>query len=396
MLPTRSVDDVLALIDARFTALPTEEVASADALGRVLAADAIAARDVPPFDRAMSDGLAARSAETVGASSYSPLPLQLATLADALLANGATAVGAGERLPQGADCVVPPEFTQSGPAGTVEILETVAPESEIERYASHFVRGATMLRSGRRLRPSDVALLATAGVDRVTVTRQPRVALVLAAGAAMAGEVESNASILQPLVARDGGALVSVSRVERTALAIRQAGIAAAADIVLVVGGPGRGRDREAGAALADGGKLDVAELALAPGGNLAFGRTGGGSWLFALPGAPVACFWAYEMIVGRAVRGLAGRDAAMPFRQAAMRLTRKLVSAIGMTEVCPVRRHEDGVEPLPGFSPFNLLALGRADGFVVVAEGSEGMPAGTVVPVHLFDDDAVPMTADP
>ena len=45
MLPTRSVDDVLALIDARFTALPTEEVASADALGRVLAADAIAARD---------------------------------------------------------------------------------------------------------------------------------------------------------------------------------------------------------------------------------------------------------------------------------------------------------------------------------------------------------------
>jgi molybdopterin biosynthesis enzyme len=41
-------------------------------------------------------------------------------------------------------------------------------------------------------------------------------------------------------------------------------------------------------------------------------------------------------------------------------------------------------------------LALGRADGFVIVAEGSEGMPAGTVVPVHLFDNDAIPMTPAP
>jgi molybdopterin molybdotransferase len=291
---------------------------------------------------------------------------------------------------------VPPELTQSGPTGTVEILETVAPESEIERRASHFARGTTVLRSGRRLRPPDVALLATACVEHVIVTRRPRVALVLAAGAAMAGDAESSASILQPLVARDGGALVGITRVERTAAAIRQAALAAAADTVLVVGGPSRGRDGDAGAALADGGKLDVAELALSPGGSLAFGRTGGGAWLFALPAASAACFWAYEMIVGRAVRRLAGRDPVLPFRQVAMRLTRKLVSAIGMTEICPVRRQEGGVEPLSGFSPFNLLALGRADGFVIVAEGSEGMPAGTVVPVHLFDNDAIPMTPAP
>jgi molybdopterin molybdotransferase len=63
-------------------------------------------------------------------------------------------------------------------------------------------------------------------------------------------------------------------------------------------------------------------------------------------------------------------------------------VSAIGTTEICPVQRIDDGIEPAMGYSPANLLALARADGFVIVPEGSEGMPAGAVVPVHLFGED--------
>jgi molybdopterin molybdotransferase len=395
MLPTRSVAEILALIDARFAALPAEEVAAAAALGRVLAADVVAAHDFPPFDRAMIDGLAVRSAETVGASAYSPLPFQRALRSDALAPNAAMSVSAGQQLPPEADCIVPAELTQPGTAGVVEVIETVAPEREVERRGSHFTRGTTLLRAGRRLRPPEVALLATAGIERVSVTRRPRVALVLAAGETPQ-DADTNASVLQPLVERDGGVVAGVSRIERTADAIRQAVSAAAAEVVLVVGGPSQGRDRDIGAALGGGGKVEVAEIALQPGGSLAMGRASGGAWLFSLPNAPAGCFWSYEVVVGRAIRRLAGRAPAMPFRRFAMRLTRKVVSAIGMTEICPVRRQGGDVEPLTGSSPYDLLALGRADGFVIVGEGSEGMAAGAVVPVYLFDDDGAAMVPDP
>jgi molybdopterin molybdotransferase len=143
---------------------------------------------------------------------------------------------------------------------------------------------------------------------------------------------------------------------------------------------------------IADSTKLEFAEIALTPGGSIAMGFTDSAR-LFSLPAAPVACFWAYEIVVGRAIRRLAGRNAMLPFRRGSMRLERKIVSTIGMTEICPVRRSNGGVEPSPGNSPANLLALARSDGFVIVPEGSEGMPAGTILQIYMFDDIATDVT---
>src|SRR6185436_18343994 len=61
-----------------------EEVAVADALGRVLAADVRAAVDVPPFDRSNVDGFAVRAADTFGAEELSPR--RLAVVGDDLAA----------------------------------------------------------------------------------------------------------------------------------------------------------------------------------------------------------------------------------------------------------------------------------------------------------------------
>jgi molybdopterin molybdotransferase len=381
MLSTHSLDDVVALIDARIRALASEEIAAAQAFRRVLAADIVAAADFPPFDRAIVDGVALRSAETVGASAYNPLAFRVVANTAGLEANTAMRVRAAGRLPLEADCVVPDELVQSGAAGTVEIIEALAPENEIERRASHFARGTALLRAGNPLRSVDLGLIATAGVERVAVVQRPRVAIVLST----AGAADAVASILAPLVARDGGVITRVGHIEWTRAAMAAA--VGDADLVLMVGGPTHGRDQESAAAFAQAGTLEVAEIALSPAGSLTIGTTGS-TWLFSLPGAAAACFWAYEIVAGRAIRRLAGRSPAMPFRQASLRLKRKIVSAIGTTEICPVRRLDDGIEPASGYSSANLLALGRADGFVIVSEGSEGMPAGTIVPVHLFGED--------
>jgi molybdopterin molybdotransferase len=103
------------------------------------------------------------------------------------------------------------------------------------------------------------------------------------------------------------------------------------------------------------------------------------------LPGAPAACLWAYELLAGRAVRRRAGRDPALPFVRRDMTAARKIVSAIGMAEVVPVRcLSEDRVEPV-AWAAAAIAVPVRPDGFVIISEGSEGAPAGALVTVYLY-----------
>ena len=61
-----SVEDALDLVLARVRPLPAEPVALADAAGRVLAEDAVAAIDLPRFASSAMDWFAVRSADTPG------------------------------------------------------------------------------------------------------------------------------------------------------------------------------------------------------------------------------------------------------------------------------------------------------------------------------------------
>lgn len=68
-----TVVEALNWLDARLSALAAEKVELSQAAGRVLAADVVASRDIPCFDRSMMDGFALHAVETHGATSYNPL-----------------------------------------------------------------------------------------------------------------------------------------------------------------------------------------------------------------------------------------------------------------------------------------------------------------------------------
>jgi molybdopterin molybdotransferase len=107
---------------------------------------------------------------------------------------------------------------------------------------------------------------------------------------------------------------------------------------------------------------------------------------VFLLPGAPAACFWAYELLAGRGVRRLAGRRPEPPYGATRARLARKIVSRIGLVEPVPVAAvGEDRVEPVGSFLEGGLAAGAGSDGFVLVPEESEGLPQAAEVTVHWF-----------
>jgi molybdopterin molybdotransferase len=375
-------------VDARTSPLGPEAVALDAAMGRVLAADIVAAADVPDCDRAATDGYALCAAETVGAGSYNPALLRLVAASDVpgrpdACAGSAVRLAAGAVLPAGADVVVSRELAQETGDGRVEIIDTAAPGDNVERRGGQVRRGAALLPSGRRLGPVELAALAATGVARVGVIGRPRLHLV---HIAPVGPVrDANGPLLRALVARDGGTIVAERRIGRERAAIAAAIAAAAdADLVLVTGGTGLGDNDEAAAALAESGELAMHGLALRPGGSVGIGRVGA-ALAFLLPGAPQSCLWAYELLAGRAVRRLGGRDVRLPYALRRLTASRKIVSAIGFAQICPVRcLGEDRVEPTVSFDEAGLFAAALADGFVIVPEGSEGFAEGATVEVYL------------
>src|SRR5262245_1450103 len=390
------VADVLAWIDARPAPLGAQEVILAQAAGRVLADDMTTTVDLPPFDRSAVEGFAVRGEETIGASAYNPLPFRLIDSANHLPPTSAMWMHAGDRLPRGADAVALPEQALDEGHGTCSLVEVVVAGAFIERAGSEVARGNRLAPAGRLLRPTDVGLLAAASISQVRVVCQPRVRCLLTgrnvveAGTPLpAGAVhDANGPLLASLVARDGGLLIERRCVDRSVTAIRDWLALSGADVILVVGSSGPGPDDHAAAALAEAGELAMHGVALRPGETCGMGRTASGGLTFLLPGAPVACLWSYELIAGRAIRRLSGRPAALPFPSRRMVAARKIVSEIGMTEVCTVQCLRDGtVGPIASYPELGLAAAAHADGFVIVPEGSEGYAQGARVLVYLYDE---------
>ena len=286
-------------LDAMVTQLAAGPVPLDEALGRVLAAPATAAADLPPRARARVDGYALDAAATFGAGPYNLLELRL----DA--AGPATRIAAGEPMPPGTDAVLPFAAASTGDS-TLEIAEPVAPGDGIEPAGSVWRQGGMVVPAGRRLAPLDLARAAEAGLGELTVVPAPQVRVLVRGAKGPTTAADPLLPLLRGLLARDGGVADGAVVAEGLGDALQRA---AAADLVLVAGRSGTGADDDSMAALAAVGRDDAHGLAIAPGGTAGLGRLGNVPVIL-LPGEPLACLAAYEL--------LAGRGGAAPGRPAA------------------------------------------------------------------------------
>jgi molybdopterin molybdotransferase len=341
----------------------TERVALGQAAGRVTATAVVAPRHVPAHSVALIDGYALSAAATYGADTYNPLPIA-----------GAVEVVAGMQMPPDTDVVLP-YAALTDTQGAIEVVEPAAPGQGIAAVGSFWREGGIVLPAGRPLSGLDLVCAAAAGVAEVEVVRQPEVRL-LVRGDKSGMPVPD---FLSELISRDGGAtLADVSDLRST---LREIG---AADLVLVVGRTGCGGDDDSAPLLADVGTVTVHGLALAPGGSAGCGAVDGVPVVL-LPGDPLACLAAYELLAGPALRRLAGLPEALPHPFRERRLGGKIASQVGTTELWLVRDAGDEVVPLAPPERATLAHAAQASGFVLVALESEGHDAGETVLVHLL-----------
>lgn len=310
------VEEALRRVLALARPLPAEPVPLAQAAGRVLAADAVAARAQPPFAASAMDGYAIQGAPRPGhvyhitglsrAGEASPAPVG---------PGQACRIFTGAPMPDGATHVV---IQEDVTADADRITFTGSPDGSPNlRAAGADFPAGFRLPAPRRLSPSDVALLAAMNVATPLCARRPDIA-VIATGdeLVMPGEdpgpdqiIASNIFAIKALAEAEGARvrLLPIARDTEAALSDVLA-LAKGADVIVTIGGASVG-DHDLVARVAADMGLDRAfhKIAMRPGKPLMSGRLGD-AVLLGLPGNPVSaivCGHLFLLPLLRALQGL-------------------------------------------------------------------------------------------
>lgn len=368
----------------------TDRLPLTSADGRALAESVSAARNVPHYARAAMDGWAVRAEDTFGASDRSPAVLREGD--EVVRAEEAVRVHTGSELPEGADAVVMVEQTDQF-GDEVEIMDAVAGGENVSPPGEDVEADQPLYDSGHRLRPSDLGLLRSTGVERVEVFDRPEVGVIptgeeLVQADPNPGEIiETNGLTVSALVERWGGAATYRNVVTDDESALRAAiQRDLTKDIVVTTGGSSVGERDLIPDVVDELGEVLVHGVALKPGHPVALGVVEE-TPVVMLPGYPVACIVNAVQFLRPAIKW-AGRLPVADHPTTEARLTRKIASEPGIRTFARVELDESDegellATPTRASGSGVLSSVALADGWVVVEESSEGIAEEQTVDVE-------------
>ncbi|MFP9191820.1 gephyrin-like molybdotransferase Glp [Natronosalvus vescus] len=412
------VEDARSILETaledRTVSCEHERVPLERADGRVLAESITAEVNVPHYERAAMDGYGVRAADTFGATERSPAVLRLEDEADAdtsVEPETARRVHTGSALPEGADAVVMLEHTESlESVGELEVLDGVAVGENVAPVGEDVKAGQHLYGPGHRLRPSDLGLLRSAGVRTPLVACRPTVGViptgeeVVQADPAPGEVIETNGLTVSRLVERWGGRSTHREVVTDDPEALRVAiERDLTKDVVVTTGGSSVGQRDLLPEVIDDLGEVLVHGVALKPGHPVCLGIVEE-TPVLALPGYPVACIINAVQFLRPVLSWVQG-TVPTPHPTVEARLERKIPSEPGTRTFARVSlesvsedSESDGSNsggstegevvavPTRASGSGVLSSVALADGWVVVPESSEGIPAGEVVTVECWE----------
>ena len=411
-----SVEEALERILAHFHVLESEERPLLEALGQVLAEDATARHDIPPLDNSAMDGYAVQAASVKGASQSSPVTLKVVGAvaagqlpSDTVEPGTTVRIMTGAPIPHGADSVVPFEETDEierrasgGSLDKIGVTVAVRLGSDIRPAGQDVRRGDTVLAKETTLRPAEIGVLASLGLENVTVVRRPVVA-ILATGDELleAGDdysvgkiYDSNSYSVAAGVLRYGGIpkLLGIARDNLDSMNAKlKEGLDS--DMLITSAGVSKGDYDMVKDVLAQHGKIDFWSVRMRPAKPLAFGvlRTDDGGEVphLGLPGNPVSAMVAFEQFARPAIHKMMGKSVVRKPRITAV-LDEPIYNTDGRRVYARAiisKRNGAYHARLTGNQSSNLLtSMASANGLAVCPEDLPMKKAGEVVEVLMLD----------
>ena len=386
-----TLDEAIARVLEHSEPLSAEGVTVRDAAGRLVAEDAVAAVDLPPFPSSAMDGFAVRAAETPGTLVVVARIAAGVPVDRPLGAGEAMAIATGGVVPEGADAVVPIEYVVDRD-NEVEIPEAARPGENVRPRGGDVMAGDVVVPAGTRLGPAQLGALAAAGLELVSCVRRPRVSVLTTGtelrrpGEALGpGQVyEANGIILRAALAASGAHIDELAPVADDEEAHRFAlARGLDADVLVTSGGVSVGPHDLVRRIEADLGVEEVFwGVAVKPGKPVSFGVRGR-TLVFGLPGNPVSALVGCELFVRPALLALQGASDPGPTYE------------LGRL-VAPIRRNEsrdelvrarasanDGVvelDAITGQESHMIARAATANALVLVPRGEGELGAGEVV----------------
>jgi molybdopterin molybdotransferase len=358
--------------------------------GRIACEDIFSEVDVPHYRRAAMDGFAVRAADTMGAGSNSPVLLKL----DKIIEKGMCArVHTGSHVPDWADAVVMIEDTIVHDE-TVEVFTQVHPFKNVGEIGEDIRRGELIIQNGHVIRPCDIAVLASVGIDKINIIRKPVVAIiptgeeVVARGSRKpeAGEVYETNGLMTSLYVKKWGGVPHLLDIvtddpEKIKVAIQRV---TGADMIIISGGTSVGKRDHVPAVVESLGTLLVHGVGISPGKPTALGLVNVKP-VVCMPGYPVAGMVALYYFARPAVRKLAHMPDE-PDRMVRAVLSEKIPGRTGYKTFARVKLKNDKAIPLATSGAGILSSVSKADGFVIIPENVEGKSKGEEVDVVLIE----------
>ena len=391
--------EALEQVLAAMPELAAEAAEVSAATGRILRQTVVAERDQPPFDRVMMDGIALAYADlAAGTTSF---PIQCTQMAGEpaqhLEAGKAIEIMTGASLPVGADCIVPVERITVD-HGVASLEDGYEPEKRqfIHPRASDHAQGSELLVPGKRISPLDIAVITSAGLTEVAVSRAPVIRIISTGDELVpAGKrIEphqvrlSNGPAMQALLEKLGYTdcehdhLVDERDVLKEWIAVHLD----AADVIILSGGVSMGKADYVPEVLAElGVEVIFHRISQRPGKPMWFGRGPDGQSVFALPGNPVsALVCCRQYVIPALAKASLAATQAPEFASLASDVTfkpdltcfqpvRLISNAAGQVLAMPVKTNTSG----------DFTALSATDGYVELAREQSEFPAGTPVFLH-------------
>ena len=391
------LDEARQYVLDRVARLGSARVPLADAAGLVLAADVVAAEQVPPFANTAMDGFAVRAADVASV----PVTLEVVgTVAAGSTLDGAVGPGQAARImtgapmPDGADAVVMVEKTTlDEAAGTVIIDLSVSEGNHVRRAGEDVEPGDLLFAAGTVLTAGHLGVLASVGVQEVECVRRPKVG-VISTGDELVddgrplqpGEIrDSNRRTLLTLVAEAGWEAVDLGIAVDQPDTIRDAFAVGAVecDAILSSGGVSMGAFDYVKVVLDEIGDMRWMQIAIKPAKPFAFGLIGT-TPVFGLPGNPVSSMVSFELFARAAIGFMAGHnDTDLPLLRAISEDTLGH-GPDGKTHFLRVEGRIDDtgrwhVRRAGGQGSHQLTAMARADALALAPDGVEIEPGDEV-----------------
>jgi len=400
-----SVEDALEKLFSHIQLNPIEEIEIKDALNRVLAVDIISEMDIPPFDRSAMDGYAIKSTDSFGASTKSPKVIQLVGIIEIgesstlkLNKGEGIRISTGAPIPIGANAVIKIEDTEIE-NDEISLYTALAPRKNISYAGEDIDQGTQILNKGTALRAEHIALLSSLGFEKIKVSIKPKVS-VFASGDELIepgnviepGKIyNSNTPMISSLVKIYGGTIVRGETVEDNKETIKKKLIESDNDsqVIIFTGGTSVGTKDYLPEIIHECGDVLVHGIAMRPGSPVLIGVLNQ-TFIFCLPGTPVAAYVCFLQIVGPTLKKILGCTILDPRVKVIAHLKRDVpVSSLGFLHHLRVKLEINELQiiadPVKLKGSGVISSLTDSDGIIEILPHQEGLKKGEKIVVKLF-----------